>query len=142
MTSFEIFDEVIPRRTPRGPRPARNFCKPGYPRNWQVVSKILIRIIGECQCCGSQENLTVHHAGIPFADGRPNSSRNKHDLRLENLIVLCAPCHLHIELATIRIEGLQPGAPGTGLAYKRKQRRRHRKLNIGTGLVPMKGTCS
>lgn len=37
--------------------------------------------------------LTVHHAGVPYADGRPGDPDDKSDNRLANLFRLCQRCH-------------------------------------------------
>lgn len=42
--------------------------------------------------------LSVHHIGVQKRDGRPGSPHDKADCRPENLIVLCARCHLLADL--------------------------------------------
>ena len=98
-----------------------------YPRNWGKAAQVLRRVVGHCEMCGSEKDLTIHHLGIPFADGRPNSPTNKHDLRRENLQVLCSACHDLIEPCRLWIREQKE---------KRLRRRdRHRALGVGTGLV-------
>jgi hypothetical protein len=63
-----------------------------YPTGWKRVSAVLRRTRGHCELCGSNERLSVHHRGVPYATGQPGDSRDKHDLRIENLQVLCVPC--------------------------------------------------
>lgn len=92
-----------------------------YPRNWNKVSRTLRRIAGyRCEWCGRANGtplpsgatykkgrrrgmpvpviVTVAHLGVPYPDGRPGDSSDKHDLRHENLAVLCAKCHLAYDL--------------------------------------------
>lgn len=38
--------------------------------------------------------ISVHHIGVDKPDGTPGDSRDKMDCRPENLIALCARCHL------------------------------------------------
>ncbi|MBO0793338.1 MAG: hypothetical protein J2P36_20630, partial [Ktedonobacteraceae bacterium] len=85
----------------------------------------------------ASDNLSVHHIGVPFADGRPGDHRNKHDLRRENLIALCFTCHDRLEqIGSIR------------KTMKRRRQKRaaqlaaHRALGIGTGLVPYDASMS
>jgi len=42
--------------------------------------------------------LTVHHIGIPKADGIPGDPHDKMDCRPENLAALCNRCHLHADI--------------------------------------------
>lgn len=65
-----------------------------YPANWSKASWTLRRSVGfRCELCGSSRGVACHHKGTPFADGRPGNRHDKHDLRRENLIVLCRDCH-------------------------------------------------
>lgn len=41
---------------------------------------------------------SVHHMGVPKPDGSPGDSLDKSDNRPENLICLCARCHLIADL--------------------------------------------
>lgn len=61
-------------------------------------SELWGRARSKCQKCGSKESLTVHHK-IPRSEGGSN--------RIENLALLCAPCHgkIHGE----PLEGSLPG---------------------------------
>jgi len=112
-----------------------------YPTGWKRVSAVLRRVVGHCELCGSNEHLSVHHKGTPFANGRLGDSRDKHDLRLENLQVLCGPCHAEVD----RI--YPPMSPTRQEKLRRKRLRKkeqriasreaHRSLGIGTGLVPL-----
>lgn len=42
--------------------------------------------------------VSVHHMGVPKPDGSPGDSLDKSDNRPENLICLCARCHLIADL--------------------------------------------
>lgn len=69
----------------------------GYPWSWPKVRTVLKRLTGyHCEMCGAYHpepgGLSVHHKGAPFAN-RPGSARDKHDIRRENLQVLCCACH-------------------------------------------------
>lgn len=79
-----------------------------YPRNWKKVSRTIRRIAGNrCEWCGipnglkrpggSRVVLTVAHLGVEWADGRPGDTRDKHDVRRENLRALCQRCHLRYD---------------------------------------------
>jgi len=115
-----------------------------YPTGWKRVSAVLRRAIGRCELCGCKERLTVHHKGIPYPDGRPGDSRDKHDLRLENLQVLCEPCH-------IEVDRIYPTSPSRQEKLRRRNERKkekkrvakeaHRALNVGTGLVLYQTPC-
>jgi 5-methylcytosine-specific restriction endonuclease McrA len=104
------------------------MCKYPYPRNWSKASRTLRRIIGHCERCGTTEALTVHHRGAPFADGRPGDRGDKRDLRLENLQVLCRPCHDQVDYWRCYRHWRK---------YRIVQRKlaRHRALGVGTGLI-------
>jgi 5-methylcytosine-specific restriction endonuclease McrA len=103
-----------------------------YPSNWRKVSAVIRRLAhGHCEWCHSHTNrLTVHHIGIPYADGRPGNPHDKHDLRRENLVALCWPCHSAVDhIHIVRREKV-----------RRQQKRlakvaRHRALGVGVGLV-------
>lgn len=43
--------------------------------------------------------VSVHHIGAPKPDGTPGDSTDKLDCRPENLIALCARCHLVVDKA-------------------------------------------
>lgn len=97
----------------------------GYPVNWQLVSILIKRLMPCCERCGISSRyarMSVHHCGVPFANGRPGSTRDKHDLRRENLMVLCKPCHW---LADQELR-----------CKANTKRKKHRALGVGTGLVP------
>lgn len=112
---------------PRIERPFRGFSlrvdrKRGYPGNWRRANYAMRRWRGHrCERCQSAEHLTVHHCGTAFADGCPGDRRNKHDIRPENLAVLCRRCHTLIENELIERE--------------RQTLSNHRALGIGTGLI-------
>lgn len=113
-----------------------------YPKNWKKASRTLRRIVGHCEVCGVELpacNLTVHHAGVDYADGRQGDPRDKYDLRRENLVTCCVTCHAQLDNT--------PSPYGSQAERKRirkqarLERRRerfalHRSLNVGTGLVP------
>lgn len=103
-----------------------------YPRNWKKVSLLIRRLAnGHCEWCGAEcSNLSVHHIGVPWADGRPNSPSNKHDLRRENLVALCWPCHQEADRPAHERWLARKAARYT-------KREVHRSLGIGTGLIPI-----
>lgn len=77
--------------------PDQKQARHGYPANWPKVVRVLKRIVGyRCESCGAYlpepGSLSIHHKGVPFV-GRPGCARDKHDLRRENLSVLCEQCH-------------------------------------------------
>lgn len=111
-----------------------------YPRNWDKVSRTLRRIAGyRCEWCGRANGtplpsgatykkgrrrgmpvpviVTVAHLGVPYPDGRPGDPSDKHDLRHENLKVLCQACHLRHDLKDH--------------IKHRKENRRRKKLEAG-----------
>lgn len=105
-----------------------------YPNCWPKVTYVIKRLARfHCERCGQKKSksfyrqLTVHHIGAPYADGRPGNPRDKHDIRRENLIVLCNRCHDEVEPKRKK--------------YRRKDEKRmskvarHRALGVGTGLV-------
>ncbi len=108
-----------------------------YPRNWKRVSQVIRRLAGgRCEWCGNTcDSLEVHHIGTAWADGRPGSHCDKHDLRRENLAAICFTCHDQAE---------HVGAIRRKKRDQKKRRRArleaHRALNIGTGLIPLGNT--
>jgi hypothetical protein len=104
---------------------ARN---PNYPPCWPKVSQIIRRLAqGRCEHCRRRcalWELSVHHLGTLYADGRPGDPQEKHDIRRENLVALCLECHRAAD------------APTTARYQECKARReQHRSLGVGTGLV-------
>jgi hypothetical protein len=102
-----------------------------YPRCWGKVRGVLYRVTaGRCERCGryvSPRKFTIHHVGAPYADGRPGDSRDKHDIRRENLAMLCEQCHCSLE-------------PFRSVMKKKEKKRAskrslHAALHVGTGLV-------
>jgi hypothetical protein len=83
----------------------------GYPPNWPKVRDVIRRITGYCcEQCGARHKtrlpgskmriiISVHHAGFPYANGRPGDPSDKYDIRRENLIALCQDCHTLADLA-------------------------------------------
>lgn len=64
-------------------------------KNWKIQrEKTLQRDGFECQDCGSDELLVVHHK-IPFREFEVEEYEEAN--RLENLITLCRSCHIRIE---------------------------------------------
>ena len=106
-----------------------------YPSNWKKASLVIRRMAeGRCEWCHQPcTSLSTHHIGAPHPDGKnwvPGNSRNKHDLRRENLVAICFSCHDQVDhIRKVRQQ------------FKERKRRRkarleaHRALNIGTGLV-------
>lgn len=103
-----------------------------YPICWPRASLLIRQLAdGHCERCGlACNNLSVHHQGAPFANGKPGNSRDKHDLRRENLIALCFSCH--DELDHIRIVRKKYKQRKAKRAAKREA---HQALGIGTGLI-------
>jgi hypothetical protein len=64
-----------------------------YPRGWPRVRRTIYRLVGgHCERCGryvSPRRFTIHHIGTAYADGRPGDPTDKHDIRRENLVMLC-----------------------------------------------------
>jgi len=104
-----------------------------YPQNWKKASQTLRRIVGRCERCGREsDHLSVHHLGADYITGLPGDPRDKHDLRRENLQVICYPCH-------DELDGLTKMKKRIKRNKKRRQARlaAHQSLGIGTGLVPV-----
>jgi len=103
-----------------------------YPHNWKKASQAIRRLAnGQCEWCGSSaHDLSVHHLGAPYADGRPGDPRDKHDLRRENLCALCFQCNNGAE----RIGAIRKSR-ARQKARRRAKLEQHRALGIGTGLV-------
>jgi 5-methylcytosine-specific restriction endonuclease McrA len=102
-----------------------------YPDCWLKVRRAIYRVTaGHCERCGryvSQRRYTIHHIGAPYADGRPGNPADKHDIRRENLAMLCEQCHCEIEPFRAVMNKVEK---------KRKSKRKlHAALGIGTGLV-------
>lgn len=110
----------------------RSYHLRKYPACWKRASATIRRLAGgTCQRCGQPaHDLSVHHIGTPFADGRPGDKTDKHDLRRENLIALCFPCH--DELDHIRIVRAKQRERK---ARRQVRRETHQALGVGTGLV-------
>jgi|SRR6266496_2437068 len=111
-------------------RPAR----PPYPGNWGKVTQVLRRVVGCCEQCGTTQRLTIHHQGVPRPTGdgwRPGCPHDKHDLRRENLRILCTNCHDEIEPCRTWIRERK----FRRRCERRAKRDMHRALGIGTGLV-------
>lgn len=112
-----------------------------YPSNWQRASLTLRRIRGQCELCGKEGpyGLQVHHKGAPFPDGTPGNPHDKHDLRIENLQVLCGPCHIEADRIHPPMSPEKQERERQKRARKRRRkiamREAHRSLGIGTGLV-------
>jgi hypothetical protein len=104
-----------------------------YPRNWRKVSFTLRKAARwQCEWCGLPQGaplprsgyrciLTVAHLGAPYPDGRPGDKHDKHDLRRENLAVLCQRCHLNYDRRDH--QAVQ--------AFNRRQKRAQRLRRIG-----------
>jgi hypothetical protein len=102
-----------------------------YPHCWRKASATIRRITGyRCEQCGEPCH-SVHHIGAPYANGKPGNKRDKHDIRRENLISLCFSCHDFIDNGALTFYA---SLRARGAARKMK----HRSLNIGTGLVPLR----
>jgi len=71
-----------------------------YPKGWPKVSYLIRKLANEqCEHCKRQFKLTklsCHHIGAPFV-GSPGDPRDKHDIRRENLVALCRPCHVEAD---------------------------------------------
>jgi len=68
-----------------------------YPRGWKKISRRIRELAGgRCEWCQRPcklTKLTTHHLGAPYANGIPGNKCDKHEIRRENLIALCKPCH-------------------------------------------------
>lgn len=117
-----------------------------YPLNWIKASKTLRRAVRRCELCCLHypvKKLSVHHVGKPYADGRPGDPHDKHDLRRENLMVLCPWCHAFLDnmpsqqSEPVRIKRLAQRQRQQANKQTRKQATidAHRLLGVGTGLV-------
>lgn len=85
-----------------------------YPPDWNEISlRIRERAGFRCEWCGaiggeahpvtgSPTLLSVHHIGVDWPDGSPGSPHDKSDCRAENLVCLCARCHLAAEWRIMR----------------------------------------
>jgi len=85
--------------------------KSDYPPIWPALA-LAIKEAADwiCADCGMQcrrpdepfdthrRTMSVHHLGVDKPDGSPGSMRDKMDCRTENLIALCAKCHLARDL--------------------------------------------
>jgi len=99
--------------------------KTRYPHNWKRASRTLRRVVGRCERCGATGvPLSVHHVGLPYANGKPSTPHDKRDLRRENLQVLCDPCHWMVDIPLWKSH-----------LRREKKRERHAALGVGTGLV-------
>lgn len=45
-----------------------------------------------------KRTMSVHHVGVDRPDGTPGDPHDKLDVRPENLLALCAVCHLRRDL--------------------------------------------
>lgn len=98
-----------------------------YPSCWRV-SRIIRRLAhGRCERCHRRcrmWELSVHHLGLSYANGKPGDPGDKHDIRQENLVALCWDCHRAADAPVF--ERCQTC---------KAQRERHASLGIGTGLI-------
>src|SRR6266567_7553373 len=111
---------------------------PPYPPNWGKVTQVLRRVVGQCERCGATQDLTIHHQGIPRPTGDGwtlGDVRDKHDLRRENLRILCAQCHDLIEPCRTWIREKK----FRRRCERRAKRDMHRALGVGTGLMVIEG---
>lgn len=87
------------------------YDKSRYPAAWPAIAHAVKDAAGwQCQDCGMQcrrpgepfdthrRTMSVHHLGVTRDDGSPGSMHDKFDCRPENLIALCAKCHLARDL--------------------------------------------
>jgi Zn finger protein HypA/HybF involved in hydrogenase expression len=96
-------------------------CKADYPSNWRKVTLTIRRIAGwKCEQCGKRAH-SVHHKGTPYADGQQGDSRDKHDIRRENLQALCEQCHKEADHIG------PPNPRNIRKAKRRNQRKKERK---------------
>ena len=107
---------------------------PNYPRCWKKVSLIIRRLAhGRCEWCRQRcrmWELSVHHLGAPYADGKPGDAHDKHDLRRENLVALCWDCHRAADAKTY-----------ARCKERKAKREQHASLGVGTGLVIWRPPC-
>lgn len=63
---------------------------PGFSYWNSIRRQALIRDCFECQACGSDKRLAVHHKDGSGDNWKQKTSNNQ----LENLVTLCNSCHL------------------------------------------------
>jgi 5-methylcytosine-specific restriction endonuclease McrA len=109
---------------------------------WTIKkNKILKRDEYKCTCCGSGENLVVHHT-FYFGD-----YRNPWEYPNKSLITLCETCHhdyhLHNEIS-IRKISKQKRKPKP-INYRKKKKRNYKNLHVkaiitksGTRMIPQR----
>lgn len=92
-----------------------------YPENWAEISRSIRygRAKGRCEArwdgvrCPHREGnlypkshgrirLYCHHLGIPRHDGRMGDPRDKMDVRPENLLAVCYPCHVRLDAPLLK----------------------------------------
>lgn len=87
------------------------YDKSRYPEKWDAIA-LAVKVAADwrCQDCHMQcrrpgeafdthkRTMSVHHVGAPRDDGTPGDMHDKMDCRPENLLALCAKCHLARDL--------------------------------------------
>lgn len=105
-----------------------------YPACWKKVSLIIRRLAnGRCEWCRRRcqmWELSVHHLGAPYANGKSGDPQDKHDIRHENLVALCSECHSAADAPIFERCRRRPA-----------QRERHAALGVGTGLIVLSTFC-
>lgn len=111
MINFVVVGPIVAQRTRRFHRPVccwSGYRRANYPTNWHTVSAVLKRVVDyRCELCQRRfpvDQLSVHHCGVPYAGTLRGDRHNKHDLRRENLLVLCQECHSREEKRIDRSE--------------------------------------
>lgn len=107
-----------------------------YPTNWnEIAGHVKTAADWICQDCGMQcrrpgepfdthrRTMSVHHLGVTKPDGSAGAMHDKMDCRTENLMALCAKCHLARDL------------PGHVLNAART--RRAKRVNAGQQELPI-----
>ena len=70
-----------------------------YPKDWKQIAKAKKESVGwKCEICGKQ----CKRDGEPYVSGRliltvAHLNHNPMDCRPENLMAMCAPCHLRYD---------------------------------------------
>jgi hypothetical protein len=103
-----------------------------YPDDWEAIALACKNAADwRCQDCGMQcrrpgepfdthrRTMSVHHVGVAKPDGQPGDPHDKMDVRPENLLALCAACHLRRDLPLHIIHAAET--------------RRYRKIAAGQG---------
>ena len=68
----------------------RSSAALGYGYKWQQIRAAFLRQCPQCEHCGTDKQLEVHHI-VPLSEGGTND--------LDNLVTLCKACHSRVTKA-------------------------------------------